>query len=189
MKKKSKKLLPILILIIVGVIILTSLVIYNRSTIVGTKIHTDTDNKFSVKIPGNWKESETNATNRTGIGTAGEKTQKIEISQLYDPATQIGITVQVYEGAPSCVDVKKPTTTLAGLPATYDSTLRLWTIPTKDATYVVNYYFPGISVFHAPKRFIFPSSVPQKEFEANQMQMEALLKSFVFKNAQPLLCP
>jgi len=155
---------------------------------VGNKIYSDSANLYKVKLPGDWKTSETNGQNTTGIGTQHRNSQKLEITQLYGP-DGTGVTIQVYLGQPDCSQVKKPTTTFAGLPASFDPEIKLWSVATTNALYVINLYYPSINVFHGDLKSRAPTLPPQEIINSDKQLAESVAATFRINNPQALNCP
>ncbi len=151
------------------------------------KTYADKENYFSVQVPANWNIHESTATNTTGLKTGYKIKQEIEVTQLSGPG-QTGITVQVYRGQLTCPLAKKPTTTLAGLPASYDTVTHLWTIPTTTGTVVVSMVYPGSGGFHGPLKQTNSSRASQSQMSADKQIVDSVLSTVKFNNLQPFSC-
>ena len=151
------------------------------------KTYKDSSNYFSITAPDNWTSTKRVATSTTGLKTTHPVTTQIEITQIYVPA-DMGVTVQVYKTPPTCPLVQKPTTTLAGLPASYNDAIHTWTIPTTTALVSVSIAYPGSGGFHGPARQVQPTAVPQSVVDADKKLLEQILTTLKLNNLQPFSC-
>lgn len=187
-KKIQKKILVVCIVIII-IVFLSSIYIissHNKRQMIGEKIYADPDAYYTMTIPTIMQTKESVAIGKTGIGTSNETTQKIELVNI---ATQskVGINVSVYEGTPSCTNSKPTNAILNGFPASYDFSRRLWIINTTNATYLINYYYPGLPIFYNP-RYLEVIPPPQSVMDADQKFINSIITTFLPKNSQPLRC-
>lgn len=110
-------------------------------------IYNDSDNYLTINIPLNWKRIIDFGSETRGLHTAQPTTTKLEVLSFSSP-NKTGINVLVYEGIPSCANIQKSNTTLAGLPAYYDPKHTTWIINTANATYAIIYHYPGVGITH-----------------------------------------
>jgi hypothetical protein len=141
---KRKKYLIFLIAILVVFIVLIGVYIISQYIILSkTYTYTDPDDYYSIKIPLTWRvDNSTGGMGETGVGTSHPVIEKIE-TKSFDSPNGIFIGVQVYEGKPSCDQKSKNNTTLSGLPASYDIFDGYWFLNTENATFGINYNYPG----------------------------------------------
>lgn len=154
---------------------------------VGKKVYTDPLYDFKITIPGNWVTQQGQGTGITGQHTAHPVTQQVEVSQLYIPPEE-GITIQVYTGVPTCPLETTLTTTLAGFPASYDSTMQTWTIPTTKATLVISLSYPGGRMFRLPPSQAGATPIPSVVAQQNEAYVMNVLKTLKLTNLTPFSC-
>ena len=187
---KKKKVL--IALIIGGLLLACSLyVVANKKNVEKKtqstiKTHADSGHYFTINIPSSWTTKETIGTEKTEIGTPHEKTNELEITNLYN-GKGAGVNIQVYKRIPSCKEAKKPNTTIAGLPAFYNASFGIWTINTTEGIYVINYGYPGIPTFGSNHKN------PQPASPAITQQYKLLISKIIYSFhpafAIPLNCP
>jgi hypothetical protein len=177
------------------IIISVLLLLLGSILLIGTKknappvSYRDTANHFSITIPGNWTRTEGIAVERKNIGTAQETKQNIEIAQVFSKSNGLGITLQVYEGKPSCEDSLPSNTKLAGLPAHYDANRMTWTLDTTEAKFVIQAYYPGTGKFHLPPNTIRPTLPAQSVINADKKLLTTIIIStFKPRILKPLNC-
>lgn len=153
-----------------------------------TRLYEDTGKYFSIRAPINWSVNENTAVNTTGLNTNLPKSQNVEIITFSVPA-RMGITIQIYQGAPSCPLTEKLTSSLAGLPASYSETLHRWIIPTADAVIAASIAYPGSGGYYGFANKSRFQNFPQSVAEADKKLVESVLTSLKINNPQPFTCP
>lgn len=200
---KNKKLLVIIIVVILILIPVLSLLILqthhnpknvqSHATITSIKVksvsnlQSDNWHVFTIDIPKNWQVSTSMQQGATGLNTKHPVIHQIEITQYYIPG-QTGITVQVEQGQPVCPFTNPLTTTLAGLPASYNSLMNSWIIPTTNATINVSISYPGTEGFNPPMINAAPSKIPQSVVNQYQETVNNILKTFKINALKPFHC-
>lgn len=149
-----------------------------------TKIYHDSGNYFTIKVPSVWQSTENTATNTTGLNTSHPISQYSEINTLM--SGQVGVTVQVNEGAQVCDPALITNATIANLPAVYNPTHMSYTIQTANAQYVLYSFYPGSSNLHTPANYNVQLTSQQKEAYENELQ--SILNTFEPLNNQLLHC-
>lgn len=186
---KKKTVITIIIILLVLLVVWVYMVSVQRGSQAHPISYQDTANHFSITVPSNWKRTEKVAVETTGIGTAHETKQNIEIAQLFSVSKGIGITVQVYEGKPSCENTKQVNAKLAGLPATYEAKRNKWTLDTTTARFIIYSHYPGTNSFHRPRYAPIPTLPPQSVIKADQKVLNTIIMStFKPKVLKPLDC-
>jgi hypothetical protein len=151
------------------------------------KTYTDPAKVFSVSVPSTWSTTPSTATSTTGLKTAHPVTQTMQITQFTKPA-EMGLTVQVLSGKPTCPLQEKLTTTVAGLPAAFNPAISTYTIPTQTATILVSFAYPGTNSFHGPLQASQPTPFPQATVAADKQLVFAMLKTLTFPNLKSFSC-
>ena len=151
------------------------------------KTYSDPGKVFAVSVPSTWNITPSTATSTTGLNTAHPVKQTRQITQFTKPA-EMGFTVQVMSGQPSCPLQEKLTTTVAGLPASYDPGTSTYTIPTTTATVLVSLAYPGTNSFHGPLQTTRPTPIPQATVAADKQFVFSLLKTLTFPTLKPFSC-
>jgi hypothetical protein len=154
---------------------------------VGTQLFSDSAKYFYIKVPSTWTTTQTVATATTGEHTANPKTQNIEISQMYLP-NQVGVTVQVYEGAPTCPLAYTINATLGGYPASYNPLTHQWVIPTTVGTIAIGIAYPGSGGFHEPMQLSAPTPVGALTVTQDELLLKDVLATFTPINLIPFSC-
>lgn len=149
--------------------------------------YTDQGKFFSIQIPRSWTTSADVAQGETGIGTDHMTTQNIEETQL-GTNDGFGVAIQAYEGTPACPLSQPLTTTLAGLPASYDPLLNAWTIPTTKALIIVTIAYPGSNEIHHGLMQDIPTPVPAVVTEQNRKSIMNILNTLNLTNLVPFKC-
>lgn len=190
--KKKIWIIFILLLIIVIVCIFTIMTYTSNkpsgkaTTPVATHTYRDKGGYFSIQIPDNWQTSEDMAQGTTGVGTAHQTTQNIEETQMV-LGDNTGIDIQVYEGAPACPINQPISTSLSGLPASYDNTFDTWTIPTNKALLTVTVTYPGSGVQHTMLQSI-PTPIPATKVALDKQVVMSVLRTLIFINLFTFKC-
>jgi len=157
------------------------------------KTFNDPDNYFSIQVPSTWNTTSSNAVEKKGLGTDHETTHTIKIINFFSSAARVGVVVQIYEETPSCNDIPNSPAmheaVLAGLPAIFDPSRRMWILQTTNATFIITYAYPGVGGYHNPiNRSGYVTPVPQAVRDADQHLVNSIISSFLPKNLQPLRC-
>ncbi len=149
------------------------------------KTYTDSLHYVKLRVPTKWTAEQEVATNTTGLNTPNPVTQQVEISQLYVPKTE-GITIQVYNGTPTCPLDQPLTTKLAGFPAAHDDTFNTWTIPANKATVTVSITYPGSVIHVAPENA--PTAPEPSVVELYKSDVMDVLNTMELNNLTPFSC-
>lgn len=184
--------LMLIIVGIVGVMLLAGWIQQPKSTSIqnapiSMKIYKDPDNVYMLSVPSNWQQTKSTATSTTGLKTARAEQHTIQVTQFTKPA-EMGVTIQVISGQPSCPLAAKPNSTLAGLPAFYNPANYTWTIPTTTQTVLVSVAYPGTNSFHHPPFKVQPTPFPAATVEADKQLVKSILNSLRFSELKPLMC-
>ena len=147
----------------------------------------DPENVYTVSVPSNWTKSNTTATSTTGLKTGHPVQQDIKVTQFTKPA-EMGFTVQVISGPPTCPLQNKPNTSLAGLPAFYNPANYTWTISATTATVLVSIAYPGTNSFHRPLTQAQAPPYPVVTINADKALVRSMLNSLTFPELRPLTC-
>ncbi|MGI8419028.1 MAG: hypothetical protein ACR2LN_00105 [Candidatus Levyibacteriota bacterium] len=151
------------------------------------RTYTDPGKVFSVAVPSTWSITPSSGSSTTGLNSTHPLHQAIQITQFTKPA-EMGLTVQVLSGQPACPLAEKPTTTVGGLPASYNPAIYTWSIPTTNTTVLVSVAYPGTNSFHGPLRSAQPTPLPKATVDADKHLVLTLLKSLSFSDLKPLVC-
>jgi len=191
----KRKWVVVAVIAIVLLVIIRIIVVSNSQVAVpapainasGTQLFSDNGKYYYIKVPSTWTTSQTVATATTGEHTATPKTQNIEISQMYLP-NQVGVTVQVYEGAPTCPLGYTINSTLGGYPASYNQLNHQWVIPTTVGTIAIGIAYPGSGGFHEPMQLNAPTPVAPLTVTQDQLLLKDVLATFTPINLVPFTC-
>jgi len=188
----------LLVIMCVGIVVILLIIkLYlSKSSSIHTSVHKsvtnneyhDRGNYFHIQIPKNWQTSEDIAQSTTGLHTSKQATHNIEETQL-ELGHDTGIAINVYEGTSPCPLSQPLTTTIAGLPASYDPILDQWTIPTTQATITVTISYPGGSNSMIQPGFSQEVTIPPPSVVAqNKKNIMEILKTLKLANLVPLKC-
>lgn len=148
------------------------------------KTYGDPGNHFTVSIPSQWNTFSDYGNQQTGIGTAHEETTRMEVTNL--SSGRVGLNFSVYEKAPDCQTAEKPNTTVAGIPANFNSKTYSWIINTSDSTIVLGYYYPGAGVYRGTKKI---KPVSRSQMDNDQKTINDIISSLKLTTSRPLQCP
>lgn len=171
----------------VGMLFICILVIYSILMVIidnTPKIYIDSLHYVKVTVPHSWNTEQEEASNSMGVNTSHPVVQQIEISQLYNSQDE-GITVQVYKGTPICPLNQPLSTTFAGFPASFNSILNTWTVPTTAATITVTISYPG-SGMDITTHYVSNNSVTASQ--QDQAYVMGVLKSMKLTNLHTYNC-
>lgn len=189
-KYMNKKILIICLIIIIIILISfrlsneTNKQIVQEQPTTKTISYSDPANYFSLNFPYDWDVSSDYGRQRNGIGTLHEEALRIEYNNV--SKGDVGLNISVYEKTPDCEMAERPNSTLAGLPAYFDSRHYSWTFYNTDSTIVIGYYYPGLDVYHKVRR---SAPVTQEEMDANNRAIQDIVSTIKLNNPQMLQCP
>lgn len=156
-----------------------------EQNVVSLKNYNDPDDHFNLSVPEDWTVHSGYGRARTGIGTEHETATRTEITNMF--FERKGLNISIYEKAENCKNIIKSNTTLAGLPAYFDSKHYSWTVYTKDAVILVSYYYPGAGVYH--KRNGDALAANSSQMFSDQKAINDIVATLKFKSAEALECP
>lgn len=189
-KKKIWIIIALVFVILIGCIFIVMTYTGTKpakvSAPIATHIYRDKGGYFSIQIPDNWQTSEDTAQGTTGIGTDHQSTQNIEETQMV-LGDNTGIDIQVYEGTPVCPINQPSSTTLSGLPASFDNTYDTWTIPTNKALLTVTVMYPGSGVQHNMLQSL-PTPIPSTKVALDKQVVMSVLRTLIFINLFSFKC-
>jgi hypothetical protein len=188
-KKKIWIIIVLLFVIVLGGIFILLTFMLNKPTVsmpIASHTYKDKGGYFTLQIPDNWQTSEDVAQGTTGIGTSHQSTQNIEETQMV-LGDNTGIDIQVYEGTPVCPFTQPFSTTLSGLPSSYDNTYDTWTIPTNKALLTVTISYPGSGVQHNMLQSL-PTPIPALKVAQDKQIVMTVLRTLIFINLFTFKC-
>lgn len=150
------------------------------------KTYTDPNKVFTISVPEPWSTKTSTASSTIGLNTSLPVQQNIKVTQFSKPA-EMGVTIQVIDGIPTCPTNEKANATIGGLPAYYNQAIYTWKLLTTTNTILISAAYPGTNSFHG--RDHEKAKTYSDETIANDKKLVmATISSLTFPNIKALDC-